>query len=95
MTTKKKLTIPDLDRDLRQQQLEDWEEAYNAIPDDVRGKSRHNGAVIRAAIQAGWFLGDDLSVDDVGLLTFKQAKPLADEIYSLYNEVTEIPEKKS
>lgn len=92
---KRDITIPPLDQDLRQHQLEKWEDYYNERAKDVRGRNNVNGLTIRAAVVGGWFLDPNFNEDDVALLTRQQADELVIEIDKLYASVTAVPEKKS
>lgn len=93
--SKQNIIIPPLDKDLRQKQLEGWEDYYNARAKEVRGKNRVNGLIIRAAVAGGWFVDINFTEEDVDNLTGKQSIALAQQISDLYDEVMGIDEKKS
>jgi hypothetical protein len=73
--------------DLRQRHLEKWEREFNRFRGDDKGVSTYHGAVVRAALAAGWF-GDDGSADDVDDMTPRQVRQLSAEVDALYAEVT-------
>lgn len=76
-----------LKKEIKQRHLEAWETAYLAI--DTKGSSNHAGAVVRCAIESGWF-DDPVSVDAVGEMTPGEVRRLARDIDSLYTEITRI-----
>lgn len=77
--------------DIRQRHLEAYEELYNDLTNSgaLRGLSRDSGAVVRAAVKAGWF-GDSLKVETVDDMTGGQVRRLAKIVNEAYREATTI-----
>ena len=73
--------------DLRQRHLEAWEKSFNELRGDDKGASRYYGAVVRAAINAGWFR-DPVPVDDVDEMTPRQVRAYARAVDTAYTEAT-------
>jgi hypothetical protein len=69
--------------ELKQRHLEAFEAEYFRLMDGKRGKNTDNGATVRAAQKAGWFVTDP---GDVGELTGKRVGELAAEINRVYVE---------
>lgn len=82
--------MPDI-TDLRQRHLEAYEEHYNNLTNDgkLRGLSRDSGAVVRAAIKAGWF-GDALKAEAIDDMTGGEVRKLAKAVNEAYREATTI-----
>jgi hypothetical protein len=76
-----------LKTEIKQRHLEAWETAYLAI--DTKGSSNHAGAVVRSAIEAGWF-DDPVSVDAVGDMAPSEVRRLARDIDKLYTDIISI-----
>jgi hypothetical protein len=74
-------------KDLRQRHLEAWEREFNRIRGDDKGVSTYHGAVVRAALAAGWF-GEDGDPDTVDDMTPREVRKLSADVDSLYAEVT-------
>ena len=69
--------------DLRQHHLEAFEAEYFKLMDGKRGKNTDNGATVRAAQKAGWFVTDP---GDVGEMTGAECARIAAEINRVYVE---------
>lgn len=72
-------------KDLRQRHLEAWEDAYFRLSDGKKGMNSDNGAVVRAAVEAGWLDGDP---GDVGEMKPAGVIALAKKINNAYTEAT-------
>lgn len=72
-------------KDLRQRDLEAFEEHYNAIDTELKGQARNAGAIVRAAVAAGWLNGTD--EEAVGDMTAKEVRQLAQAINVAYTEM--------
>lgn len=77
-----------LNKDLRQRHLEDFEKHFNA-PGPQKGRSTIAGLTVRAAIQAGWF-ADAVTVDAVGDMTGAEVDKLALAVDEVYMEAKRI-----
>jgi hypothetical protein len=73
--------------DLRQRHLESWEREFNKLRGDDKGVSTFHGAVVRAALAAGWF-GDDGDPGAVDDMTPREVRKLSGEVNARYEEVT-------
>jgi len=93
----------ELNKDIRQKQLEQWNEAYMALP--RLGTSSQNGAAVRAAIKAEWFLSPPVEFKngktneaaqylydgvDVGDMLPRDVIKVAAAIDALYVELTAV-----
>lgn len=77
--------------DLRQRHLEAWEAEYFRLMEGKRGRNTDNGAVIRAAVKAGWLDGDP---GNVGEMNPKDVVILAEKINGAYSDATTLDKKK-
>ena len=76
--------------DLRQRDLEAYEEAINTAGiGSVRGSQRVAGIMVRGAITAGWFtdLSDPAAVAG---MTGKEVRALRTQVDDLYEELTTV-----
>lgn len=85
--------MPELLKDLRQRQLEDYEEQLNTIAPggivEVKGKARIYGTLLRAAVRAGWY-GPDYGDEQVDALSFAEVEEMATAVADLYSEFTAV-----
>ncbi len=73
--------------DIRQRELEAFEEFSNTDEfQTMRGLSRVRGAVVRAAVRAGWF--SDLALEQVENLKPREVNELFGAVQARYEELT-------
>lgn len=75
--------------DLRTRHLECFEDAYNNIDASTRGKVTLAGAIVRAAVGAGWFA--NVMLDQVNDLPVSETLRLAELIIEKYTELIAPP----
>lgn len=79
----------ELNRDLRQRDLERLEAEYEGIElGDLQGAQRIHGAVVRSAIRAGWITG--VTVDDVADMRAADVRRMARQVNALYEELVNV-----
>lgn len=77
--------MADIKKNLKQRDLEAFEEHFNAIDPELKGQARNNGAVVRAAVAAGWLNGT--TDEAVGEMTAKEVRQLAQQVSTVYTEL--------
>lgn len=78
--------------DIKQRDLERWEELYNEYGiDELKGAARIAGKVVQAAIEAGWVTG--LEPHAVADMDGKAVRKLSGEVLELYYSMGSIDPK--
>lgn len=69
--------------DLRQRHLEEWEKHFHELRGDDKGVSRYYGAVVRAALAAGWFTDapEPSAVDEMKPAEVRKLAKRVDDAY--------------
>ena len=75
--------------DIRQGQLEEWARAFTAFPKWENHSVLYHGAIVRAAISAGWIEGIE-DPDVVTGWTGVEVRTLAKAVDERYTELTTI-----
>jgi len=77
--------------DMTTEMIEKWATAFHKHTSGSYGKVSERAGVIRAAIDAGWFIGDNVpKVSEVGKFHPKVSIHLGNVIDDLYHEATKI-----
>lgn len=77
-------------KDVLTRHVVDLGEAYLRQMNGKRSSAAKTVATVKAAIETGWLIGDDLTVKTVDGIPFAETKELAKSVDDLYAEVTEI-----
>lgn len=78
---------------LRQRNLMDWEDKFNARREGKQGTANLNTCVVQAAIESGWFL-NGANVDDVPSENPQEVTRIAADIDSIYQGLTTVEKKE-
>lgn len=76
---------------MRQRDFERYEELYNEYKaGEILGLSRASGAIVRAATEAGWLEGDDVTAAGIPDMKPSAVRKLATDILNHYAEVAAV-----